>query len=362
MNDTNKCPATRIAAEGRRRATRPQGRLPSLALSLFFASASATQLNAPAAVIVTAFERARVVAIGENHGHAQFHKLLLTILADPRIVRAVDDIAVEWGNARYQPLIDRFTAGEAVPVDSLRLAWRNTVVSPNTVWDSPVYEAFFVAVRDLNAKLSPDDRYRVLLADSPIDWDAVTAREHLAPFGDRAKAMADIIRNESLTRGRRSLFIAGGLHVSRRSRVSPNRLGVPIAEPTPVTWIEFHHPRSTYVIQSLARDEQIVEPALRGAGTPLILTMATEAALAKVPADRMTTMRNRDATRVEVYDGATLGEIVDAVLIWDPADRTFVEAAPATYRDDEYWRELNRRSQLLRGRPMEPSLRDPPSL
>jgi len=61
--------------------------------------------------ILHAFDSAWVVAIGENHGHAELHELLLAFLEDPRTPELVDDIAVEWGNALYQPIVDRYVRG-----------------------------------------------------------------------------------------------------------------------------------------------------------------------------------------------------------------------------------------------------------
>lgn len=79
--------------------------------------------------------------------------------------------------------------------------------------------------------------------------------------------------------------------------------------------------------------------------------------LSTIPAVEMTTLKNADGSRAQVFGGATLGALVDAVLIWNPAQVTMLDPAPETYQDDRYWEELNRRSMLVRGQPMDPSLR-----
>ena len=88
------------------------------------------------------------------------------------------DIVVEFGNARYQAIIDRFVAGEDVPHPELQKVWQNTTQA-HPVWDSPIYEEFFRAVRAVNATLPTERRLRVLLGDVPIDWDRVTSLEDL---------------------------------------------------------------------------------------------------------------------------------------------------------------------------------------
>jgi hypothetical protein len=57
--------------------------------------------------LVRAFRRHAVVAVGETHRIQEMHDFLTRLLRDPRLAGAADDIVVEFGNARYQPLIDR---------------------------------------------------------------------------------------------------------------------------------------------------------------------------------------------------------------------------------------------------------------
>ena len=73
-------------------------------------------------------------------------------------------------NARYQTVMDRFVAGEDVADVDLRRVWQDTTAA-TTIWDVPIYEEFFRAVRAVNATLRPERRLRVLLGDPPIDWN-----------------------------------------------------------------------------------------------------------------------------------------------------------------------------------------------
>ena len=151
-----------------------------------------TQSSAPPPAedeILRAFDSAWVVALGENHGHEEFHDLVLRVLRARRAFATIDDIAVEWGNALYQDVVDRYAGGQDVPWDSVTMAWRNTIVSPNTVWDAPVYARFFREVRRINQARTDGGQYRILLADSPVEWNDVDSVPQLRPFFDRAGAM-----------------------------------------------------------------------------------------------------------------------------------------------------------------------------
>lgn len=334
-----------------------------MVLPVFFAALSQVQnIGGPSiaaeAAVLRAFDSAWVVALGENHGHLEFHDLVLRVLDTPGAAGVIDDIAVEWGNALYQDVVDRYTRGDAVPWDSVTMAWRNTIVSPNTVWDAPVYERFFRDVRRLNADLPPESQYRVLLADSPVDWAQVDSASQLRPYFDRAQSMADVIRHESLLKGRRCLFLAGGLHVARVPRVRRSSLGVPLGEVTPVAWLELRNPGATYVVQSMGNAEDLGLSDLVGSGPPSVVETAGTA-IGAILGNSATTLRNRDGTRPDVYGARTLAEIVDAVIIWDPAELTFPDPDPSTYQTEWYWAELNRRSMILRNQPMDESLRSP---
>lgn len=311
----------------------------------------------PVEAILTAIENNRVVALGENHGHVQLHELILKTLATDRAVEALDDIVVEWGNSLYQSTIDRYLSGDSVPWDSVALSWRNTVVSPNTVWDSEVYATFFEGVREINARLPADKQFRVLLADSPIDWDVVESRSDVAPFFDRAASMAEILRKESLLKGRKSLFLAGGLHVSKKSRTHFNKLGIPYSEITPIAWVEFKNPGVVFVIQSFGKAEDLGLSSLTTSGEPKYIELQSDSELRSIAASSTSSLKNMDGTRPDVYPDLILGDIVDAVILWDHEIVTFLEPKSEIYENEVYWAELNRRSQIMRGSPMDSALR-----
>lgn len=119
--------------------TDPLARHPmTIPLLLALSSLPAQEVETVVATVLDEFASHRVVAIGENHGHRELHDLVVALLEHPDAVGVIDDIAVEWGNSLYQGVTDRYVRGESVPWDSVTMAWRNTIVSPNTVWFYPV--------------------------------------------------------------------------------------------------------------------------------------------------------------------------------------------------------------------------------
>ena len=73
------------------------------------------------------FSSHAVVALGEGgHGNIQGHEFSLALIKDPRFPGIVNDIVVEFGNWRYQALIDRFENGEDIAEPDLQRVWQDT--------------------------------------------------------------------------------------------------------------------------------------------------------------------------------------------------------------------------------------------
>ena len=193
----------------------------------------------PVSGIVEAFRSHAVVALAEGaHNNEPAHMFRLSLIRDPRFVAMANDIVVEFGSARYQSIIDRFVGGDAVADVQLRQVWQNTT-QPQAIWDVPIYEEFFRAVRAANASLPAERRLRVLLGDPPIDWDIVHSKDDLAAQMktlDRDRFPAELIRREVLARGRRALLIYGDGHLARRDvlqNFEPSPFLVPQLEADP---------------------------------------------------------------------------------------------------------------------------------
>jgi hypothetical protein len=194
-----------------------------------------------AKALLAAFDRVPVVALGEAHGLQEEHDFLAALLRDPAFPTTVSDIVVEFGNARYQDVVDRYLAGKDVAPGELRQAWRNTTQSPQQQWDSPIYEQFFRTVRDVNRSLPEAQRLRVHLGDPPVDWGKIRGRDDLMPFLlERDPHLAGVVE-AVLAEGRNALVIAGAIHLLRGSPGSGQGRG------TVVELIEERRPGSTFV-------------------------------------------------------------------------------------------------------------------
>ncbi len=174
----------------------------------------------PIPAIVEAFQSHRVAAISDAHGNEQAQAFLISLVRDPRFSAVVNDIVVEFGSARYQDVMDRFVRGEDVPYDELRRVWQDTT-QPSAGTDVPINEAFFRAVRAVNASLAPERRLRVLLGDPPIQWENVrNGEDHRKWIEMREWHPAAVIQLEVIAKGRRALLVYGHGHFQRKNILS----------------------------------------------------------------------------------------------------------------------------------------------
>lgn len=171
------------------------------------------EVVAAADAILDALGTNQLVALGEYHQNEEVHELLRSVVQDPRFADLADDIVVEFGNARHQPVVDRYVNGDDLPASQLSPIWQDTTI-PHGVWDVPVYAKFFRAVRVAN-ETSKGRKLRVLLGDPPVDWAGANARRLREWRRARDAHAADLIEREVIQRGRRALIIYGFWHLRR---------------------------------------------------------------------------------------------------------------------------------------------------
>src|SRR5689334_11467101 len=117
--------------------------------------------------ILAAFDKYEVVGVGAAHGFKELDDYILSLIRNPAFPNKVNDIVVECGNCLYQDVLDRYIAGEDVPLAKMELVWRNTTQIMCSL--SGFYEQLFPLVRQINQKLPSQKRLRVVAANLPID-------------------------------------------------------------------------------------------------------------------------------------------------------------------------------------------------
>jgi hypothetical protein len=181
------------------------------ALLFALASLSPAQRNLipenPLTVVLQAFETHDLVMLGEIHWNKQEYAWLQSLIANPEFADRVDDVVMEFGNSLYQKSVDRYIAGEAVPIEDVQLAWRNTLGLGDP---PPIYADLYKAVRATNLRRHGKHQMRVLCGDPYIDWEKVKTKDDIGPFlGHRDQWYAQVVKDH------RAFLIAGSAHFLR---------------------------------------------------------------------------------------------------------------------------------------------------
>lgn len=274
--------------------------------------------------VVDRFSDTPLVAIGETHGVQEVYDFYHALISNIRFQETVNDIVIEFGNARYQDILDRYIDGEPISLKQLRPLWRDHTNSLIAGGDDPLLLGLLQTIRDVNRELSLDQRLRVLAGDPPVDWKAVHSGKDFWPYlGRRDRHYARVVWDEILDKGRKALLIMGRAHFKRVDPSPPNYLPL-------LDLLEARQSEATYVIH-----------------------------VWKAPKDRVDWQANVIAPIANTWIGnlrleddapdLKLEDQIDAVLYVGPT-QTWTTVAATPY-DPMHLAELSRRSWLVQGKP-----------
>ena len=281
--------------------------------------------------IARAFQKYPLVALSEMHGNAESQALFTALVRDPEFQALVSDIVVEFGNARFQDVVDRYVAGDDVLPDDLSRIWRETT-QISGIFDLPMYAEMLAVVRDVNRRLAPGRKLRVWLGDPPIDWSTVTspADEDMNDWRDAffARTVQDRIRKH----GRRALLFIGGAHIGRRV-LFPNSL---------IHLLDARLPGETHVVSVL----DIGAIGAIGAVAPAVAARLKEWSPGSAAAVRDTWLGqlNVEAIGFRLSRGR-VEQDVDALALLSAAPLSY-QPPPAIDGNSSYGVELERRRRL----------------
>jgi hypothetical protein len=292
--------------------------------------------------------------MGESHGLEEQRELIMKLLRHPQFPAKVDDVVVEFGNARYQKVLDRYVAGEEVSAAELQQVWRNhTCPGP---WSSSAYANYFAGFRAVNRARPPGRRVRVLLGDPPIDWGAVRRPEDFGPFLEQRDAhFARVVEDEVLAKGRKALLVIGGLHLLRKD--------VPYAPgPAPenvAQLLEKRHPGKLFIVlahDGLGEGSAAIEKRMGRWPKPSLALLegtwlGAEAANQMLPGPKLVKLmvngKEVEAPKPDPKRGPKLQEVADTYLYLGPRETlTLAEDDPGIVGDKAFMDELRRRSKI----------------
>jgi hypothetical protein len=273
--------------------------------------------------IVAAFKKHPVVMIGEDHWLRQAGDFYIRLTRDRKFQETVQDIVVEFASRNNQPLLDRYIAGEEVPIEDVQRIWRDSTKVAS--WESPIYAQWLAAIREANRGLQPSRRLRVLAGDTAIDWSHIHAHSDWSALGDNNISFADVIMEQVLKKKHRALVVLGTNHVLKSGDRDEGD--------NTTTRVESHHPGSTYVVLLLC------EGSVASAARDLLrLTNLTAPELLELDE----TSEGKATDHVEL----SLLKKADALLYLGPPESLRLEPPQGGSLEPAYLKEVDRRSMI----------------
>ena len=310
-------------------------RIYSLLIAALLGSVTLAQMRGPmdaTAAILEAFHKYDVVAVNAGHENKLLDDFLLSLIQSPAFSQKLTTVVVECGNRRYQAILDRCISGDDVPLAEVQAAWRDTTVL--MCGTSAFYYELFPLVRQLNRRLSPGRRVRVVAADPPVDWtanDPGTIRREAA----RDVSIATVMMTEVLAKDRKALMLFGTGHLYHNDRAGGSA----------VTTYERMYPNRTYVIDAYVGFGALIDQP-RG--------RRLEQRMLEWPKPSVIAIKGTWLADLDLHyflwpflprmAGMEYADLVDAYLYLGPADSLVYEKTPNAVLDDVgYVGELTRR-------------------
>jgi hypothetical protein len=295
--------------------------------------------------ILGAFDNYEVVAMPEDHGLKDLDDLIFALIRNPAFPEKVNDVVVECGNSLYQPILDRYIAGEDVPLTEARKVWRNTTQPICGEWGFGFFEQLYPLLRAVNQKLPPEKRFRVLAGDPPIDWEKVKSFDDFFKFVHRDANIASVMEKEVLSKHHTALMLFGTFHLIHLSDVRASA----------VSMYEKDYPDVTFVISELiAADAQASAAFAKWPSPSLARTKGTWVGALDLGHFIPPPMRIDQDCNVHndfpKHLQKPMENLVDALLYLGPNNLAMKEQFPAyVVLDADYMAEVRRRDAELSG-------------
>lgn len=280
--------------------------------------------------VLDLFKQKPVVALGDFHYLAQEETFYSVLVRDQRFAESVGNVVVEFGGEASQGIIDRYVAGENVPVTELRKVWTETagwVPGPTSLG----YVNFFVNVRAANLKLSAEHRIKLWLGEPKIDWSQVKSWQDLQSyFPLRNENYFRIISEDILKKQKKTLLIIGTGHLFNSEGPGPLKAKIDAAYPNKLAvvspFVGYVEPECNARIAAQTKDWPVPSVVGPVEGTRLKLELQLE------------------KCNYSVKDQHDMWANSEAILYLGAPDSLTVSAMdPNIYLDLDYFNEENRR-------------------
>lgn len=302
--------------------------------------------------IVSSFETCNIIGISEGpHGLDNSHAFFRKMFEDKRIQNTVNIIIVEFASVAYQDILDNFIEGGEVDKKDIQKIWQESGQNHDGHWDRPIYFQFLEQIRSMNLNLPPDKHIRVLAGDPAIEWKSVTSiQDYFRYLPQRDLFPARIAIEYGIYQNKKVLLIYGDTHLTKINDRPGDSTHWVI--PFIINKQKSNSMKTIGIFYTDRLDKIITNPPWPAYS---VIDLSKND-LGNMPAKQFypefIKYIDSDGSKLRVKD------IYDALLyVGDQNSWKISPITPNAFKDDEYWKELNRRSLIIWGEPIDEKMR-----
>ncbi len=294
--------------------------------------------------ILKAFEQHNFVGIGDYHWNDAFLRYATELISTSVFSDQVRHVVVEFGNSKYQPVLDKYLAGGEVSEAQLISVLRGSIYF--MPWMPDAYVNFFKAIKARNEVLPEDRKIQVHLAEAAFDWDAMTSEKVWKKASNNKTNHFYQIAAERIKNNEKALLIFGAFHLVNAPK---NYVAKTQTRDWPLaTRLEQAFPDSTYLIWPMTEPEVVA--TFHSVKAPALLDVV-QSPIADL---RFIDLLPKARYRLSAMDSmnAKVGELFDAFLYLGENQRSTL--FPRDVMEDREWvNEMQRRVDIIGGNTQE---------
>lgn len=303
--------------------------------------------------LIKTFRKCNIIGLGEGVHHLEnSHQFFKKVFDNEIIQKTINIVIVEFANANYQDILDRYIFGEEVYIDELRQIWRESTQSIGGFGEAIIYFELLKKIRSVNFTLPANKKIRVLGGDPPINWKTIKSLDDYNKSNcQRDIYPAGLAIEYGIKQSMKVLVIYAEYHITKimdqmASDYSPNI----------TTYVNDRYPGAMSVIAVLNPQEFGLEKQTKNCPLYSIIDLDTDE-IGNLPAEKYFTEIFNESGKMILFEGHKIKELFDAFLYIGSSETWKRIDFPKSVFSDQEWKELNRRRQILGVKPFDDNLK-----
>src|SRR5579872_487877 len=167
--------------------------------------------------IIQTFQKGNIIGLGEGGHHLEnSHQFFQKMFDNKLIQNTINIVIIEFANANYQDILDRYIFGEEVTLNELRKVWRESTQCIGRFGEADIYFDLLKKIRTVNLSLSESNKIRVLGGDPPINWKTIRSLEDYNESNSQRNIYpAELVIEYGINRAMKVLVLYAEYHITK---------------------------------------------------------------------------------------------------------------------------------------------------